>query len=76
MKKYIGKFYSFKFPKRKKAIEGLVLDLNLNWTLIATIHDYSFNGYTIFKNDNVDYKHEEYERFASGIFKGTSNNLA
>jgi hypothetical protein len=65
----IGKLYSFKFPKRKDAILGIVLDFSEQWIAVRRLYDYSLDGYTIFRNDKVVYSHGEYERFASKILK-------
>jgi hypothetical protein len=65
----IGKFYTFEFPKRKKAIEGILLDFNKDWTLIARIYDYTFDGFTIFDNTKVQPQDGEYEQFATKICK-------
>ena len=68
-KSQIGKLYSFKFPKRKSEIQGIVLDYNDEWTLLKRTYDYSTDGYTVFKNDKVEATHGEYEKFAAKIFK-------
>ncbi|MGZ3860601.1 MAG: hypothetical protein ACXVMS_13755 [Flavisolibacter sp.] len=68
-KSQIGKLYTFKFPKRKSEIQGIVLDYNDKWTLIKRTHDYSTDGFTVFKNDKVEVIHEDYEKFAAKILK-------
>lgn len=68
-KSQIGKLYSFKFPKRKSEIQGIVLDYNDEWTLIKRTNDYSTDGFTIFKNDKVEAIQGEYEKFATKILK-------
>jgi outer membrane protein assembly factor BamB len=68
-KSQVGKHYSFKFPKRKSQIQGIVIDYNDEWTLIKRTYDYSTDGFTAFKNDKVEATHGEYEKFAAKILK-------
>jgi len=68
-KSQIGKLYSFKFPKRKSEIQGVVLDYNDEWTLVKRTYDYSTDGFTVFKNDRVEAIQGEYEKFAEKILK-------
>jgi hypothetical protein len=68
-KSEIGKLLSFKFPKRKSNIQGVVLDYNDDWTLVERIHDYRIDGFTIFKNEKSKYKQDEYDRFSTKILK-------
>lgn len=65
----IGKLYSFKFPKRKDEILGVVLDFNKQWVIVKRLYDYSVDGYTVFRNHQLEYRHEEYERFATKVLK-------
>ena len=70
MRKFqVGKLYSFKFPKRKSEIQGIVLDFNDEWTLLKRAYDYSTDGFTVFKNEKVEYIQSEYEKFAAKILK-------
>ncbi|RYZ82863.1 MAG: hypothetical protein EOP04_21180 [Proteobacteria bacterium] len=68
-KSQIGKLYSFKFPKRKSEIQGIVLDYNDEWTLLKRAYDYSTDGFTVFKNEKVQAIQGEYEMFAAKILK-------
>ncbi|MGN6530487.1 MAG: hypothetical protein ACTHK0_01880 [Ginsengibacter sp.] len=68
-KKSIGKFLTFKFVGRKFDISGVVLDYNDNWTLIRSCPDYSPDGFTIFKNEKVDYYYGVKEKMATKILK-------
>lgn len=68
-KSQIGKLYSFKFPKRKSAIQGIILDYNDEWTLIKRIYDYSADGFTIFKNEKVETIQGEGEKFTAKVLK-------
>ncbi|HCE58508.1 MAG TPA: hypothetical protein DER09_11935 [Prolixibacteraceae bacterium] len=68
-KKLIGKYFTFKFVGRKYDISGVVLDYNDQWTFIRTCEDYSPNGFTIFKNEKVDYYFGDKERMATKILK-------
>ena len=70
MRKFgLGKLYSFKFPRRKSEIRGVVLDYNKEWTLIKCINDYRTDGFTIFKNDKVEASQGEFEKLALKILK-------
>jgi hypothetical protein len=66
-KKLIGKFLTFKFVGHKYDISGVVLDYNGNWTLIRNCTEYSPDGFTIFKNEKVDYFYGEKEKMATKI---------
>ncbi len=68
-KKFIGKFFTFKFVGRKHDISGVVLDYNVDWTLIRRCIDYSLDGYTIFKNEKVDHFYGDSEKRATKILK-------
>jgi len=68
-KKLIGKFLTFKFVGRKYDIPGVVLDYNENWTLIRNCSEYSPDGFTIFKNEKVDYFYGDKEKMATKILK-------
>lgn len=68
-KSQVGKLYSFKFPKRKSEIQGIVLNYNDDWTLIKRTNDYSTDGFTVFKNERVEAIQGEYEKFAAKILK-------
>jgi hypothetical protein len=66
----IGKFLTFKFIGRKDNISGIVLDYNDNWTLLRDCSwDYQLDGYTIFKNDRVEYLYGDFEKRATKILK-------
>ncbi len=65
----IGKLYSFKFPKRKSAIQGIVLDYNKDWTIIKHVVDYRIDGFTVFQNEKAEYIYGEAEKFATKILK-------
>jgi hypothetical protein len=69
MKKNIGKVITFKFKGRKDNITGVVLNYNDTWTLVKRCVDYSLDGYTIFKNENVQYLTGEYEKRVTKILK-------
>src|SRR5436190_4772502 len=68
-KSKIGKLYTFKFPKRKRDIRGVVIDFNAEWTLILRVIAYTVDGFTIFKNEKVETLYGDFERFASRILK-------
>jgi hypothetical protein len=68
-KKLTGKFLTFKFVGRKYDISGVVLDYNDNWTLIRNCSEYSLDGFTIFKNEKVDYFYGDKEKMATKILK-------
>jgi hypothetical protein len=68
-KSQVGKLYSFKFPKRKSEIQGIVLDYNDELTLLKRVYDYSTDGFTVFKNEKVEAIQGEYEKFAAKILK-------
>jgi hypothetical protein len=68
-KSQIGKLFTFKFPKRKNEIQGIVLDYTDEWTLIKRTYDYGADGFTVFKNDKVEVIQDEYEKFAAKIFQ-------
>lgn len=63
----IGKLYSFAFPKRNDAIQGIVLDHDHTWTLLRRVFDYSVDGFTLFRNEEVEVRMGEYEKFADRI---------
>ena len=67
--KLIGKYVTFKFAGRKYDISGVVLDYNDDWTLIRACTDYRPDGFTIFKNEKVEYYFGEKERMATKILK-------
>jgi hypothetical protein len=76
MRKYqVGKHYSFKFPKRKSEIQGIVIDYNNEWTLIKRTYDYSTDGFTVFKNDKLEAIHGAYEKFAAKILKAKTTHF-
>jgi hypothetical protein len=68
-KKFIGKYFTFKFVGRKFDISGVVLDYNDDWTLIRNCPDYSLDGFMIFKNEKVEYYYGEKEKMATKILK-------
>jgi len=68
-KKSIGKYLTFKFVGRKYDISGVVLDYNDEWTLIRACTDYFPDGFTIFKNEKVDFYFGEKEKMATKILK-------
>jgi hypothetical protein len=68
-KKLTGKYYTFKFVGRKYDISGVVLDYNDDWTLIRNCTEYSPDGFTIFKNEKVDYYYGAKEKMATKILK-------
>jgi hypothetical protein len=68
-KKLIGKYVTFKFTGRKYDITGVVLDYNEDWTLIRACTDYCPDGFTIFKNEKVEYNFGDKERMATRILK-------
>lgn len=68
-KRYIGKFLSFRFKGYKKTLSGIVLNYNDDYTLIRASGDYRLDGYTIFKNQDVEYLQDDYEKRAARIFK-------
>jgi len=68
-KKLIGKYLTFKFVGRKYDISGVVLNYNDNWTLIRACNDYFPDGFTIFKNEKVDFQYGEKEKMATKILK-------
>lgn len=63
----LGKLYSFAFPERSDAIQGIVLDHNQEWTLLRRVFDYSVDGFTLFRNKEVVVRRAEYEKFAERI---------
>lgn len=65
----IGKFLTFEFIGRKQNISGVVIDYNDTYTLVKNCFDYQFDGYTIFKNDRVEYMYGESEKRATKILK-------
>lgn len=60
---------TFKFVGRKYDISGVVLDYNDNWTLIRACTDYLPDGFTVFKNEKVDFNYGENEKMATKILK-------
>src|ERR1700712_2120586 len=68
-KKLTGKLFTFKFVGRKFDISGIVLDYNDDWTLIRDCTEYSPDGFTIFKNEKVDYYYGEKEKMVTKILK-------
>lgn len=69
LKRYIGKFLSFQFQGRKDKISGIVLGHNGDYTFIRTCIDYRLDGYTIFKNEKVEFIQGDYEKRAARILK-------
>ncbi len=67
--KFKGKYCSFNIKGRKDKISGIVLNWNDSWTLIRTCVDYRIDGYTIFKNENVEFEINEFEQRADKILK-------
>lgn len=75
-KHQVGKHYSFKFPKRKSEIQGIIIDYNNEWALIKRTYDYSTDGFTVFKNDKLEAIHGAYEKFAAKILKAKNYSLS
>jgi hypothetical protein len=69
LKSYTGKFLTFQFQGRKDNISGIVLGYNDDYTLIRTCIDYRLDGYTIFKNEKVEFIHGDFEKRAARILK-------
>jgi len=67
--KYKGKLVSFSVKSRKAKLTGVVLDYNSNWTLIKRSCDYTLDGFTIFRNLNVEHYYGEFEIRANKILK-------
>lgn len=68
-KRFIGKYYTFKFAGRKFGISGVVLAYNDTYTLIRYFDDYTPDGYIIFKNEKVEHYFGEHEKIATKILK-------
>ncbi len=68
-KRFLGKVYTFKLQGRKSNISGFVLSYNDDWTLVKRCADYTFDGYTIFKNENVEFELGEFEKRITKILK-------
>lgn len=69
LKRYVGKFLTFQFQGRKDNISGIVLAYNEDYTLIRTCIDYQLDGYTIFKNEKVEFIQGDFEKRAARILK-------
>lgn len=69
LKRYVGKFLTFQFQGRKDNISGIVLEYNDDYTLIRTCIDYRLDGYTIFKNEKVEFIQGDFEKRAARILK-------
>ncbi|MHA4847872.1 hypothetical protein ACX0G7_27140 [Flavitalea antarctica] len=68
-KKYIGKYFTFKFKGRRDDFSGVVLTYNGSYTLIRNFTDYVPDGFRIFKNYNVDFYSSDHTKTATKILK-------
>ena len=68
-KKYIHKHVSFDIKARKEIIEGVLLELSDNWSLlIKNPVDYVIDGFILIHNPSIDfYKHDAENKFREKI---------
>jgi|GEM_PF-1515516 len=69
LKRYTGKFLTFQFQRRKENISGIVLGYNEEYTFIRRCNGYQLDGYTIFKNEKVEFVQGDFEKRAARILK-------
>ena|ERR1700752_1230197 len=67
--KYIRKHISFNIKARKEIIEGILLSLSDNWSLlIKNPVDYVIDGFVLVHNPSIDsYKHDTENKFREKI---------
>jgi hypothetical protein len=70
MKKYLNKCVSFKLKGLKDSVEGIVLAIGKDYTLLAyNPADYQLDGYMILNHKYITgYRREEQEKFKQKIF--------